>query len=228
MVIGAVVVAILLLAAGAVGCAFTLTAGPVKAANAFFAVAAQRGPVAAYALASPAFRSSATPAQWREYARSRGLAGYTGASWASRLVENGSARLQGSLKLAGGGAVPATVQLSHGAAGWQVLRVDLASGGVTGAQSEDTQRGGSAGAAARLVPGAMVARLCKAALAKTTWARLETIECLEDLPTTRGAVTVCRGRMGAAVYAVRTTLTSYDPATSHFEVDCRVAPTPVG
>lgn len=131
LAIGAVIVVLGLLVALLVWGVLGATSGPVKASDAFFAATARRGPAASYDLASPSFRSVVPETQWEAYARQYGLSGYTGASWSSRSVTNNVATLRGSLKLAGGGALPATVQLTEGGAGWQVLHLRLADGGVS-------------------------------------------------------------------------------------------------
>lgn len=133
-----VLVALFVLGGAIVVLAFTLTAGPVKAANAFFEATARQGAAASYALAAQPFRDSVPLASWDAMTTQSGLKGYAGSSWGSREVQNDTATLNGSLKVGGGGVLPVIVHLVKGGpSGWMVLSINVAKAGVMDAASAD-------------------------------------------------------------------------------------------
>ena len=125
LVLVVVVLAVLVFGSGAGGAA--------DAARAFFAAIPSGGPQAAYAKASPAFRSATTADAWSATVAQHDLSQYASSNWDNAGKGGDVVTLNGVLILKTGGAQPASVRLVKASGGWSVFSLDLPSGGVAGA-----------------------------------------------------------------------------------------------
>lgn len=127
-----VLVAVAVLAVlGGVGGVIALyaTGGAVAAADRFFATIGSGGAQAAYDQAAPSFRASSSEADFVAAAERLKLASFASASWSRRTISGDTADLEGTLTLAGGAAVPVTMELSRDAGGvWRVAWLQIRGG----------------------------------------------------------------------------------------------------
>ncbi len=124
-----VLLGLALAGAGIVAFVFWLTADLPRAADQFLGRIAAGDYDGALALTTPDFRANTDRAGLEAFARGNGLDGYRSASWSSRSIDNNVGKLEGTLTLASG-AIPVTMTLVKGDAGWQVQNLSKAAAGA--------------------------------------------------------------------------------------------------
>ncbi len=129
------------LAGGIVWLVFSLTSGAVEAAEAFLRLVGQGRYEEAYRAVAPQFRPSQDLGSFRATMQRSGLDKYEAASWSSRRISGGWARLRGTIRTGAGGRVPVVVELVSGNEAWLVYSIRL---GGAGALADDDSRDGVA------------------------------------------------------------------------------------
>ena len=123
--------AVAALAAAIIVLVFALTGGAVDAAEAFLTHVGNGRYEEAYRSAAPQFRSSQDLATFRAAAERHGLDKYESASWSSREIADGRATLSGTIRLKGGGSLPATVVVVKSDGNWLVYSMRFDRAGVS-------------------------------------------------------------------------------------------------
>ena len=118
-------------AAAIVALAFTLTAGAARASDDFLALVGKGRYEEAYNSAAPQFRAQTNLETFRATMQRFALDRFETASWSSREISGGHAKVTGTIRTRDGRAVIATVTLVKNGQAWQVYGMNLRSGGTS-------------------------------------------------------------------------------------------------
>jgi len=110
------------------------TSGLTDTAEAFFAAVGDGDMAAAERHLSADFRAGTTLDELRDFLDQTALTDYAGAGWSSRTISGGTGELEGTIRTAGGGAVPVTLAFVKEDDGWKIQNIRKA---ASGAGSED-------------------------------------------------------------------------------------------
>lgn len=136
-----ILVAIIVIALFAVYLVFRMTGGLTETAEAFFSAVGAQDLEKAYGYTAAEFRAHTPFEDFQAYLQRSALSDYRSASWSSRSVSGGKGELEGTIRTAGGGAVPLKLTLVKEAEGWRILSIQKAAAGIVG----ETESGGLPG-----------------------------------------------------------------------------------
>lgn len=119
------------LAGVAVAAVFMLTAGVASAADELLAQVGQGRYEEAHRSTAPQFQAQTKLEAFRAAMQRFGLDKFQSASWNSREITNGVAKLEGTIKTRDGGSVVATITLVKVGDAWKVYHMQLRPAGAT-------------------------------------------------------------------------------------------------